>query len=174
MTTAYLGIGSNMGDPLANCIFALERLACREGIELLRCSSFYRTEPVGLSPQEWFVNAVVEISTSLRPRPLLATLLEVEKSLGRQRTTKWAPRTLDLDILFYGQEIIREEDLIIPHPELHKRRFVLVPLNELASYLLHPVYCVSVAGLLARLEDDAVVEWLEPPRQELRSRWPKE
>ncbi len=161
MVTAYIGIGSNIGDPLANCRSALERIGQIEGVRLLGSSSFYRTEPVGVSGQEWFVNCAAEISTTLLPHELLDALLAVEKSLDRRRETRWAPRTIDLDILFYGQEIIRKQDLFIPHPELHKRRFVLAPMNELASYLIHPVYCVSIAGLMERLEDESRVELLE-------------
>ncbi len=162
LCTAYIGFGSNMGDPLANCRLALEHVRRIAGVKLLRCSSFYRTEPVGFRNQEWFVNGAAEITTTLSARELLAALLEVEKNFGRQRETRWAPRTIDLDILFFGQEIIREEGLTIPHPELQQRRFVLTPLMELAPYLIHPVYCVSVTGLMGRLEDESKVELVEP------------
>ncbi len=161
LVAAYLGLGSNMGDALDNCRKALALIDGREGIELLRRSSFYRTEPVGVLEQEWFINVVAEISTTLSPGELLTVLQDVERSLGRERGPRWAPRIIDLDILFYGQEIVREEGISIPHPELHKRRFVLIPMKELASCLIHPVYCISIAGLLERLPDASRVELAE-------------
>ncbi|MDZ4164360.1 MAG: 2-amino-4-hydroxy-6-hydroxymethyldihydropteridine diphosphokinase [Smithellaceae bacterium] len=158
LVTAYIGLGSNVGEPLANCLKALDLIDQREGIRLLRRSSFYRTEPVGLLEQDWFINCVAEINTTLPPVELLNALQDVERSLGRERGVRWAPRTIDLDILFYGQEIVREEGISIPHPELHKRRFVLIPMKEIASYLIHPVFCVSIAGLIERVEDNSRVE----------------
>lgn len=161
MTVCYIGLGSNMGDSLRYCRSALTMIDRIGGVCLVRRSSFYRTEPVGQREQEWFVNAVAEISTSLTPERLLDNLLEVEKVLGRVRQARWTPRTIDLDILFYGHEIISQENLVVPHPELHQRRFVLEPLNELAPCLIHPVYCVSVSGLMGRLRDDSRVERME-------------
>jgi len=128
----------------------------------LRRSSLYKTEPVGGKDQPWFVNCVVEVRTVLKPRLLLSELKKIESDMGRQPAEKWGPRVIDLDILFYGQEIIREDDLTIPHPELHKRRFVLEPLNEIAPYIIHPVFGISVKGLLDRLEGSGAVIRLEP------------
>jgi 2-amino-4-hydroxy-6-hydroxymethyldihydropteridine diphosphokinase len=154
----YIGIGSNLGQPAARCLEAVERLASAGGITLLRCSSLYRTEPVGEKNQEDFVNAVAEVRTMLSPRALLQTLLQIEREMGRVRTIRWGPRVIDLDILLFGQEVLQEEDLVIPHPELHRRRFVLVPLSELASYAIHPAFGVSIRGLMQRLQDDSRVE----------------
>lgn len=126
-------------------------------IRYLRSSSFYRTEPVG-PDQEWFINAVAEIRTSLTPRLLLTALEEIERRMGRTVGEKWGPRVIDLDLLLYGQEVIAEEGLIVPHPELHRRRFVLEPMCEIASYVIHPTFGVSMRGLRDRLTDKHRVE----------------
>ena len=157
----YIGIGSNLGQPAEHCLEALKNIASVSGIKLLRRSSLYRTEPVGLKNQDWFVNVVAEVRTSLSPRELLQTLTDIEQKMGRVRKTHWGPRIIDLDILLFGQEVVHEVDLIIPHPELHKRRFVLVPLNELASYAIHPAFGVSINGLMQRLQDESIVERIE-------------
>ena len=149
----FIGVGSNLDDPVERCMDAFHRLSLISGIKVLRKSSLYRTEPIGFAEQNWFVNAVVEIRTTLSPYELLESLNEIEKNMGRVRGLKWGPRVIDLDILFYGQEIINEECLQIPHPELHKRRFVLEPLCDLASYMIHPAFGVSVRGLTERLHD---------------------
>ena len=154
---SFIGIGSNQDDPAARCNEAFSRLCQAGGIKLLRRSSLYRSEPVGLRKQDWFINAIAEIRTRLDPRALLAELQRIEDSMGRVRGEKWGPRVIDLDILLYGQEIIEDDDLVIPHPELHKRRFVLEPLFELAPYAIHPAFGISVHGLMERLEDDSKV-----------------
>ncbi len=105
----------------------------------MRQSSWYLTQPVGLDDPEWFLNGVSLLETGQAPRELLETLLKIENRLGRERTGKWSPRTIDLDILFYDDRVIREVDLVIPHPELGKRRFVLDPLSEIAPDLVHPI-----------------------------------
>lgn len=154
----YIGVGSNLGDSLKNCRNAIKKLSGTEGVEVTSVSSFYRTEPVGREDQEYFTNAVVEIRTSLSPRDLLIVLQDIENSMGRVRTVKGGPRMIDLDLLFYGQNVICEQNLIIPHPESHKRRFVLEPLGEIASYFIHPSFGVSIRGLKDRLNDDKMVE----------------
>ncbi|HOG16473.1 MAG TPA: 2-amino-4-hydroxy-6-hydroxymethyldihydropteridine diphosphokinase [Syntrophales bacterium] len=157
----YVGVGANLGDPAGNCLAAMDLLASRRDLRLVRRSSLYRSEPVGVEDQPWFVNAVAEIATGLSARELLAALLAIESGMGRIRENRrGGPRPIDLDLLLYGQEMIREEGLIVPHPELHKRRFVLAPLAEIAPYVIHPAFGVSVRGLMDRLEDDAVVEVL--------------
>jgi len=156
----FLGIGSNMGDPARNCAAAERCIAGLEGITVLRRSSLYRTQPVGVAEQGWFVNGVIEIRTSLSSRSLLDALLMVEDAMGRIRTVRWGPRLIDIDILLYGQAVVDEHDLIIPHPRLHTRRFVLVPLSEIAPHAVHPAFGVSVGGLMERLEDTSTVEWL--------------
>ncbi|MBM4314570.1 MAG: 2-amino-4-hydroxy-6-hydroxymethyldihydropteridine diphosphokinase [Deltaproteobacteria bacterium] len=155
---AFIGIGANMGNPAAACREALIRLGEIPGVRLMRASPLYRTEPVGPQEQAWFINAVAEIRTDLSPRMLFSALKETEQRMGRVAGTKWGPRVIDLDLLLYGQEVLREEGLVIPHPELHRRRFVLVPLAGLASYAIHPAFGVTVGGLLDRLTDESRVE----------------
>ena len=149
----FVGLGSNMDDPASQCLKAFDSISAIMGVKLLRRSSLYRTEPVGFPDQDWFINAVAEIRTVLSAHELLRALQSIEKDMGRITDIKWGPRIIDLDILLYGQDIIHEEYLIIPHPELHKRRFVLVPLCEIASYVIHPAFGVSMRGLMDRLED---------------------
>lgn len=157
----YIGIGSNLGDSLKNCRHGAEMLSRIKGIELETVSSFYRTEPVGMENQNYFINAVAEIKTVLGANDLLLALQNIENDIGRKRGVKGGPRVIDLDILFYGQNVIDREDLKVPHPELHKRRFVLEPLCEIASYFIHPSFGVSVQGLNDRLDDRKIVEKVE-------------
>lgn len=158
---SYLGIGSNLGDPIENCRAALREIASLKNVQVLRRSSLYRTEPVGDTPQDWFVNGVVEVRTTFTALQLIKALQRVEQALGRERNERWGPRTIDIDILLYGREIIKTESLVVPHPEMHKRRFVLAPINEIAPYEIHPLYGVSMKGLLDRLEDDHAVERID-------------
>jgi len=153
----FIGVGSNLNNPAERCLEAVSNLDSVSGIKVLRRSSLYRTEPVGFTEQDWFVNAVAEIRTVLNPRELLKALQEVEDGMGRVRGPKWGPRVIDLDVLLYGQEVILDVDLVIPHPLLHKRRFVLEPLCELASYAIHPAFGVSIHGLMDRLDDESRV-----------------
>jgi 2-amino-4-hydroxy-6-hydroxymethyldihydropteridine diphosphokinase len=156
---AFIGIGSNMGDAAARCREAMDRLGRIKGSALLSRSSLYRTEPVGFKDQDWFVNAVVELRTGLSARDLLNLLKAVERDMGRKEDeVRWGPRVIDLDILLMGQDVIAEEDLVVPHPELHKRRFALQPLAELAPYAIHPAFGISVKGLMDRLADESAVE----------------
>ncbi len=165
---SFIGIGSNMGDSLKQCKEAIDKLSHQRGIRLERVSSFYKTEPIydsgpdasRIGEQNWYINAVAEIRTTLSPRHLLNAMMEIERIMGRRREFKGAPRTIDLDLLLYGQEIIEEEDLSVPHSRMHKRRFVLVPLCEIASYVIHPLYGVSMRGLKERLDDEKRVERL--------------
>jgi 2-amino-4-hydroxy-6-hydroxymethyldihydropteridine diphosphokinase len=157
---AFIGIGANLDDPVAQCREAVLRLGDVPGIQLLRRSSWYRTEPVGQKDQPWFINAVAEIRTVLLPGELFASLKAIEGRMGRTDGSRWGPRVIDLDLLLYGQVVVAQDGLIVPHPELHRRRFVLEPLCELASYVIHPAYGVSVRGLLDRLTAKGVVERL--------------
>ncbi len=157
----YIGIGSNLGDSLRNCKHAVEKLSCSEGIKLEKTSSFYRTEPVGMEDQNYFVNAVAEVRTDLSVKNLLLVLQKIEDEMGRKRKTNGGPRMMDLDLLFYGQNIIKERHLTVPHPEVHKRRFVLEPLCEIASYFIHPSFGVSIRGLKDRLDDNKIVEMIK-------------
>lgn len=134
----YIGLGSNLSDRYANLRQGLIRLVGHPAISLERLSSIYETEPVGYLEQPLFYNMVVKIRTALSPRELLALLHEIEAEAGRVREVRWGPRTLDLDLLLYGNRIIHEEDLIIPHPRLEERAFVLYPLAEIAPHLILP------------------------------------
>jgi len=154
----YIGIGSNVGDSLKNCQDAVENISRTTGIDLKTVSSFYKTEPVGIETQGFFINAVVEIKTAFSPQSLLQILQNIEKIMGREREVKGGPRIIDLDLLFYGQDVVNQNNLTIPHPEIHTRRFVLEPLCEIASYLIHPVFGVSICGLKDRLNDNKLVE----------------
>ena len=153
----FIGIGSNLDDPAERCLEAIRRLSSVSGIKVLRRSSLYRTEPVGFAEQDWFVNVVVEIRTALTPHELLKILKEVEDDMGRIKGPRWGPRVIDLDILLYGQDVIQNEDLTVPHPMLHKRRFVLEPFCEIASYVIHPAFGISIRGLIDRSDDQSRV-----------------
>lgn len=138
MTRAYLGLGSNLGNREENLKNALQQLAAHPGIQACRSASLYETAPWGNTQQDWFLNTVAEVETTLTPGELLQVLQEIEQALGRTRTIKWGPRTLDLDILLYGKEKIDLPDLQIPHPRLAERAFVLAPLAELCPELTLP------------------------------------
>ena len=157
-TIAFVGVGANLGNPLEQCRDALERMDATPGIKLLRRSSFYRSEPAGFREQPWFVNAVAEVRTVLAAVDLLKDLQRIEQAMGRIRERRDGPRVIDLDLLLYGQDIMRQPDLTIPHPRMHGRRFVLMPFYEIAPYILHPAFGISIQGLLDRLQDDSVVE----------------
>lgn len=138
---AYLGLGSNLDNPAQQIETALRHLSDEPGIRLIQCSPFYQTEPVGFRDQNWFVNAVAAIETSLRPPALLDVCLAIEHKMGRVRDPlhQYAPRRIDIDILFYGQFVIQLPQLEIPHPRVHERAFTLAPLLDLAPELMHPV-----------------------------------
>ena len=147
----YLALGSNIGTREKYLKGAVEKIA--EQSELLAHSSLYETEPVGYENQGWFLNAVIKIQTSLSAQKLLQFLLAIEEKLERTRTIKNGPRTIDLDILFYGTEIIEKDDLKIPHPRLQNRAFVLTPLNEIAPRLIHPGLQQTICDILSEFYD---------------------
>ncbi|MCX7982109.1 MAG: 2-amino-4-hydroxy-6-hydroxymethyldihydropteridine diphosphokinase [Syntrophales bacterium] len=151
---SYIGLGSNIGNGVENCREALKRIRNLPRTRLVQVSSFYLTSPVGCKEQGDFVNAVCEIKTGLAPRELHMSLKNIELEMGRQPSIKWGPRLIDLDILLYDQRWIDEADLKIPHPRMHERRFVLVPLCEIAPYVMHPHYGITAKGLLNRLSQD--------------------
>ncbi|MDA8337569.1 MAG: 2-amino-4-hydroxy-6-hydroxymethyldihydropteridine diphosphokinase [Peptococcaceae bacterium] len=158
--TAYIGLGTNLGDTRANLRQALESLRAKPGIEVRRVASFYRTEPQGYPDQDWFLNTVAGVETGLRPLGLLSALQGVEAALGRVRSLRWGPRVIDLDLLLYGEERINSPVLTVPHPRLMERAFVLVPLAELEPDLeLAPG--VRAAELAARLAGEQAVERVE-------------
>ena len=157
MGTAYLGIGSNMGDRLATLRWARRRLAEIPGVTQLAASSLYATEPVGGPPgQAAFLNAVLQLETTLDPAGLWRQCERIEQEAGRARTIRNGPRTLDLDLLLFGDRCLQDADLTLPHPRLHLRRFVLVPLCDLAPRLIHPLLGRSMQELLEKLAGNGV------------------
>jgi 2-amino-4-hydroxy-6-hydroxymethyldihydropteridine diphosphokinase len=156
-TRAFLSLGSNLGDRAENLRRAFRELAAR-GFPCARRSSLYLTEPVGGPPQDWFVNAVAEILTGETAEALLAACLDVERAMGRVRTEKDGPRTIDLDLLLFGNETRDTPTLTLPHPRLHERRFVLLPLAEIAPDARHPRLGATAAEMLARCPDTKAVE----------------
>lgn len=150
---AYVALGSNLGDRHQIFHQTIRALDLREEVELLRVSSFIETDPEGGPPnQPQYLNAVAAIKTSLTPLELLTALGLIEQQLGRHRIEKWGPRTIDLDLLLLGDEIIDSADLTLPHPRMHLRQFVLQPLVEIAPEVCHPVLHKTVRQLLADLE----------------------
>lgn len=144
-------MGSNQGDSVRICLEVFDLLRNHPDVSILRTSSLYRTSPVGVSEQDWFINAAVLVQTRLQPQALLALLLEVEKSFGRVRTVKWGPRTLDLDILFYEDIQLDLPGLRVPHPLMSERLFVLKPLAEIEPDWVHPELGTSVQEMLNRI-----------------------
>jgi 2-amino-4-hydroxy-6-hydroxymethyldihydropteridine diphosphokinase len=149
---AFIGLGSNLGERETHVRLALDDLARMPETRLVRASSLYDTEPVGEVDQPNFLNAVAQIDTELTARQLLWNLQLIERRLGRVRTRRWGPRTIDLDLLLYGDLIVDEPDLQVPHPELLKRSFVLVPLLELDPALVHPATGETLHAHLSELK----------------------
>jgi 2-amino-4-hydroxy-6-hydroxymethyldihydropteridine diphosphokinase len=145
--TIYLSLGSNIGDRQANLRSAIDRLAMPR-LRVLRVSPIYETEPVDYTDQRWFLNLAVEAETTLFPMQLLARIGKIERELGRVRTVPKGPRTIDIDILLYGNAVVHCATLEIPHPRMVQRRFVLAPLADLAPDLRHPVTHLSVRQML--------------------------
>lgn len=160
MNGIYLLLGSNLGDRVAILAKALMQLEASAG-QLKAQSSLYETAAWGKTDQAPFLNQVVEINTALSPEELLAQVLTIEKSLGRNREEKWAPRTIDIDILYYEHFIMNTPELTLPHPYLHERRFTLVPLAEIAPLFMHPLFKKNNLQLLEECPDQLQVSIYE-------------
>ncbi len=157
--TVYLSLGSNVGARAKNLQNAIAALA-DAGVEVSRISSIYETEPVDLREQPWFLNCVVEAQTNLPPLELLQALRAIEARMGSKKLVAKGPRLIDMDILLYGDETIDTPELQVPHPRMHLRRFVLVPLAEIAPQSRHPVSGLTAAEMLARTADKSQVRKL--------------
>ena len=157
----YIGIGSNLGDRKANALEAVARVAKLSSTRLARTSSFYESELFG-NAKTWFVNSVIEVETEFPPDGLLKRLKAIEKAMGRKpvKGKRWGSRVIDLDILLCDLEVVETRSLKVPHPEMHKRRFVLLPLAELAPHVVHPQLGQTVSALLAGVKDDKRVTLL--------------
>lgn len=164
-TTVYVGLGSNEGDREAQLVAALQALGRIDAVSVERCSSLYESAPVGPS-QPRFFNAAVALACDLPPLRLLTILKQIERDLGRRPGPRWGPRPVDLDILLWGEEVVAEPLLQVPHLELHKRRFALEPLLELAPEACHPVLGLTVRELLLQLGPQDV-------SRRLSLRWPE-
>ena len=157
--TVYLSLGSNVGDRAKNLQDAIEALA-GAGAEVIRISSIYETEPVDLREQPWFLNCVAEANTNLAPLELLLALRTIETRMGSKKLVPKGPRLIDMDILLYGDETVDTPELQIPHPRMSLRRFVLVPLAEIAPQSRHPISGLTVAEMLASSPDKSAVRKL--------------
>jgi 2-amino-4-hydroxy-6-hydroxymethyldihydropteridine diphosphokinase len=160
--TAYVSLGSNLGDRAGNLLLGIRGML-DAGHEVTRLSQIYETEPVGTLAQPIFLNMVAELGVEarLKPEELLEQLLGIEQLLGRTRDSTKGPRTIDLDLLLYGEELVNNQRLTLPHPQLHRRRFVLVPLTELCPNLEHPVIHRTIAELLRETTDRSEVKpWI--------------
>jgi 2-amino-4-hydroxy-6-hydroxymethyldihydropteridine diphosphokinase len=162
--TAYIGIGSNLGDKLSNCLDAIVRINAIPDIEVTAQSDFYRTSPVGVQGQDWYVNGVAALTTDATAQHLLKNLLAIEADMGRERRRKWDSRIIDLDVLLFGDDIIDEKNLKVPHPMMHLRKFVLVPMVSMAPHLIHPVLGKPLVALLSSISDESqAVSRMEAP-----------
>jgi 2-amino-4-hydroxy-6-hydroxymethyldihydropteridine diphosphokinase len=153
----YVGLGANIGDRLSFLSRAVKELGALPRVTVQRVSSVYETEPVGFKDQADFLNVVVELQTSLEPGKLFEQTKDIERSLGRHDNVRWRPREIDIDILLYDRLIVRSERLSIPHREMLNRRFVLVPLAEIAGSALHPIERMEVQALLHHCKDSSRV-----------------
>ena len=153
--TVFISVGANLGDKLSNCRFGITQLAALADVAQVVVSPFYRTAPVDYLDQDWFVNAALQLTTTLTPLELLDTISAIQKQAGRKDDMiRFGPRVLDLDIIFYADQVVREPRLEIPHPRMHKRRFVLQPICDIDPAFVHPVRRQTVQALLDQLDDE--------------------
>lgn len=159
MNNVFLILGGNLGERKKNLDEAISLLGKKAG-NVKRFSSVYETQPWGVKDQPNYFNQVIEMLTDLSAQGLMTELLQIEKKMGRVREKKYGSRTIDIDILFFNDAIINTESLTVPHPRLHERRFVLEPMNEIASELMHPILQKTIAELLTETTDESVVKKL--------------
>lgn len=153
--TAYIGVGSNIGNKMMNCKNGIDALTKTNKIQIKEWSRFYKTEPVDYKNQDWFINAVVKIETTLDPFQLFKKLKRIERDAGRvDGSVRFGPRVLDLDILLFDDVVTHASGLIIPHPRMHKRRFVLKPICDIAPKVIHPVFKKNMRDLLDVLDEN--------------------
>lgn len=157
MPKAYLGFGSNKGERISFIETALNEIDKIEKTEVVKCSSVYETEPWGIKDQGDYLNSTAEIKTELSAVELLKALKEIESRTGRTVTSKWSEREIDIDLLFYGNEILNNEIIQVPHAEIENRNFVLIPMKEIAPDHIHPVLNKSISELLSETSDDLKV-----------------
>ena len=151
MTKVYVGLGSNLGNRRENLVNAINRIGANTGIQVKDKSGFFETAPVGGPPQPDYVNCAIELETEIEPQTLLKEFNKIERELGRKPGVRWGPRIVDLDILLYGDKIVNDHNLKIPHERMHERTFVLEPLCDISPDIKHPVLRVSVSELLEKL-----------------------
>ena len=155
---AYIGIGSNVGDKARQCERGISEILKLDRHRLLARSSLYKTQPIGYTKQDWFINLVIKLETEMDAPTLLCSLKEIESRLGRVKTLRWGPRAIDLDILFFNDHQIQTDELTVPHPLIQDRRFVLAPLAEIDPDFTHPVLKETIQQLLERFKEDQGVE----------------
>lgn len=151
MERVYIGVGSNLGNRMKNIKMALKEISKLKNTKLIKVAKIVKTEPMYYENQPYFLNTVCEIKTQLPPLKLFYELKKIEKKLGRKKTFRYGPRTIDLDILFYGNKILKNKKIKIPHEKLHERKFVLEPMYELNKNLLHPALKKTIKELLNRI-----------------------
>jgi 2-amino-4-hydroxy-6-hydroxymethyldihydropteridine diphosphokinase len=158
----YIGIGSNVGQKKDNFLEAVDRLAKLPDTKILKESSLYESEPLGDS-RDWYVNGAIEIETKFKPEMLLNKFKNIERAMGRKKVKKrWGARIIDLDILLYDGLVMKKKNLHIPHPEMPNRKFVLIPLSEIAPQVIHPELGVTISGLLVNVKDEKKIHLFHP------------
>ena len=161
MAIVYAGLGSNLGNKSDNIKKALDMLDMADNANVIAVSSLYETEPEGYEDQDWFLNAATQLEITLSPVELLKLFKEIEQAMGRHKSVRWGPREIDLDLLLYDELSFESQDLVVPHPRMHQRAFVLAPLAEIAENVLHPVLGKTVGILLAELQTAKSVKRIE-------------
>ena len=169
MTPAFLSIGTNVGDKIANLGLAIRRLGATEGIFIKALSKFYKTAPQNYTNQDWFVNAAIKINTAYSPKQLLEVLQVIEKEQDQEgKSFRFGPRKIDIDIIFYDQKVMNTATLVLPHPRMHERAFVLKPLCDIDKNLVHPVIGLTVGELFEKIKMDESQEVIALAKEETR------